>query len=142
MQTKKWLRSGADSLGSTKASEIEANEMGSGKDGGNNGEEDDDHFEGDVDELRTKQKLNPVATISALRRQPHSWSWFNMPLCRLLAKSMVWPKLQSDLSKLEQGFIHGYWGGASMFFVTTINEEGKNMFVTNALKEIWGDMWN
>ena len=69
---------------------------------------DDAHFLGDEDEIRARQKLNSVATITSLNFQPISSSQFSIPLCKLLAMPMVRPTLASDLAKLEQEFVHEY----------------------------------
>ena len=103
---------------------------------------DDVHFLGDEDEIRTRQKLNSVATITSLRVQPSSSSRFSIPLCRMLAMPMVRPTLASDLAKLEQEFVHGYREGASVFYVTTTNEEGRTQEVTEADKASWGPIWD
>jgi hypothetical protein len=103
---------------------------------------DDAHFLGDEDAIRTRQKLNSVATITSLRFQPISSSRFSIPLCRMLAMPMVRPTLASDLAKLEQEFVHGYREGASVFYVTTTNEDGKTQEVTDADKASWGPIWN
>ena len=55
---------------------------------------------------------------------------------------MVRPTLSSDLAKLEQEFIHGYREGASVFYVTTTNEDGKTRKVMEADKASWGPIWN
>ena len=104
--------------------------------------EDDAHFLGDEDEIRARQKLNSVATITSLRFQPLSSSHFCIPLCRLLPMPMVRPTLASDLAKLEQEFVHGYREGASVFYVTTTNEDGKTQEVGEADKASWGPIWN
>ena len=113
---------------------------------GPKGEEDslgnDAHFLGDEDEIRTRHKLNSVATITSLRFQPISSSRFCIPLCRMLAMPMVRPTLASDLAKLEQEFVHGYREGASVFYVTTTNEDGKTQEVLEADKASWGPIWN
>ena len=103
---------------------------------------DDPHFLGDEDEIRTRQKLNSVATITSLRFQPISSSRFGIPLCRMLAMPMVRPTLSSDLGKLEQEFVHGYREGASVFYVTTTNEDGKTQEVTESDKLSWGPIWD
>ena len=113
---------------------------------GTEGEEeslgDDAHVVGDEDEIRARQKLNSVATISSLRFQPLSSSRFCIPLCRMLAMPMVRPTLASDLSKLEQEFVHGYREGASVFYVTITDEEGKSQEVMESDKASWGPIWN
>jgi len=55
---------------------------------------------------------------------------------------MVRPTLASDLAKLEQEFVHGYRDGASVFYVTTTNEDGKTQDVLEADKASWGPIWN
>jgi hypothetical protein len=101
-----------------------------------------DTDEGDEDHMRTHQKLNSVAMISRLRVQPFNSSRFNIPLCRMLAMPMVRPTLSSDLSKLEQEFVHGYRDGASVFYVSLTDEEGKTHEVTEADKASWGPLWS
>ena len=103
---------------------------------------DRDPYEGDEDDIRTRQKLNCVATISRLRVQPLSSSRFDIPLCRMLAMPMVRPTLSSDLAKLEEEFVHGYREGASVFYVTVTDEEGKTHEVTEAHKASWGPIWS
>ena len=102
---------------------------------------DRDADEEDEDDMRTCHKLNSVATISRLRVQPFNSSRFNIPLCRMLAMPMVRPTLASDLSKLEQEFVHGYREGASVFYVTLTDEEGNTHQVTEADKALWGPLW-
>jgi hypothetical protein len=102
---------------------------------------DRDQYEGDEDDIRTRQKLNSVATISRLRFQPLSSSRFPIPLCRMLAMPMVRPTLTSDLAKLEQEFVYGYREGASVFYVTVTNEEGKTQEVTKADMASWDPIW-
>jgi hypothetical protein len=114
-------------------------------DGGEDQDEslnDDDQFGDDEDEIRTRQKLNSVATISSLRFQPSTVSRFSIPLCRLVAMPLVRPTLQSDLDKLEQEFVHGYRDGAAVFYVTLTDEHGSSQEVTSAVKEKWGSIWN
>jgi hypothetical protein len=60
----------------------------------------------------------------------------------MLAMPMVRPTLPSDLAKLEQEFVHGYREGASVFYVTITDEEGKTHEVTEAHKASWGPLWN
>ena len=103
---------------------------------------DDAHFQGNEDEIRIRQKVNSVATITRLRFQPNSSSRFTIPLCRLMAMLMVRPTLASDLAKLEQEFVHGYREGASVFYVTTTNEDGKTHEVMESDKASWGLIWN
>jgi hypothetical protein len=103
--------------------------------------EDRETYEGDEDDIRSRHKLNYVATISRLRVQPLSSSRFNIPLCRMLAMPMVRPTLSSDLSKLEQEFVHGYRDGASVFYVSLTDEDGRTHEVSEADKASWGPIW-
>ena len=59
----------------------------------------------------------------------------------MLAMPMVRPTLSTELSKLEQEFVHGYREGSSVFYVTLTNEEGKTQEVTKADKASWGPIW-
>ena len=95
---------------------------------------DRDTYEGNEDDIRSRQKLNSVATILRLRVQPLSSSRFNIPLCRMLAMLMVRPTLSSDLGKLEQKFVHGYRDGASVFYVSLTDEKGRTHEVCEADK--------
>jgi len=120
-------------------------EDGDGDDDGSDGEAsqgDAEQFGVDEDEIRSRQKLNSIATIASLRVQPQRISRFAIPLCRMAAMPMVRPTLQSDLAKLEQEFVHGYREGASVFYVTVTNEEGVTQEVTEGDKESWGPIWN
>ena len=103
---------------------------------------DRDPYIGDEDDIRSRQKLNSVATISRLRFQPLSASRFNIPLCRMLAMPMVRPTLSSDLGKLEQEFVHGYRDGASVFYVSVTDEEGRTHEVSASVKASWGPIWS
>ena len=112
-----------------------------GQDEDEEGLGDKDPFDGDVDELRSRQKLNSVAMISQLRVHPLCSSRFNIPLCRMVAMPMVRPTLSTDLAKLEQEFVHGYREGSSVFYVTLTDEDGNVHEVTDAEKESWGPIW-
>ena len=51
--------------------------------------------------IRSRQKLNCVASVSSLRIKPVQISQHHIPLCRMVAMRMVRPCLPSDLTKLE-----------------------------------------
>ena len=55
---------------------------------------------------------------------------------------MVRPTLSTDLSKLEQEFVHGYREGSSVFYVTLTDEEGQTREVSEADKLSWGSIWS
>ena len=55
---------------------------------------------------------------------------------------MVRPTLSTDLSKLEQEFVHGYREGSSVFYVTLTDEEGQTREVSEADKLSWGPIWS
>ena len=96
---------------------------------------------GEEDEIRTRQKLDSVGTITSSQFQPITSSRFSIPLCRMLAMPMVRPTLSSDLAKLEQEFVHGYREGASVFYVTTTNKDGKTHEMSEVDKTSWGPIW-
>ena len=104
--------------------------------------EDDAHFLGGEDEICVRQNLNSVATITSLRFPPICSSRFSILLCRLVAMPMGRPTLASDLAKLEQEFVYGYREGASVFYVTTINEDNQTQEVIEVDKASWGPIWN
>lgn len=104
--------------------------------------EEDDQSGFDEDQIRGQRKLNSVATLSSLRMKPSSATRFPIPLCRMLPMPVVRPTLQSDLSKLEQEFVHGYREGSAVFYVSLTNEEGKLREVTDADKTAWGPLWD
>jgi hypothetical protein len=60
----------------------------------------------------------------------------------MLAMPMVRPTMASDLAKLEQEFVDEYSEGASVFYVTTTNEDGKTQEVIEVDKASWGPIWN
>ena len=103
---------------------------------------DDIQFLNDEDEIPTRYKLNFVATITSLRFQPMCSSRCSIHLCIMMPMPMVGPTLSSDLAQLEQEFVHGYREGASVFYATTTNEDGKIHKMTEANKISWGCIWN
>lgn len=130
--------------GSLNESPLALTQKSDGQEGDSDGEADStgDTFVGNEDEIRNRQKINSVSTIAELRVQPHYASRFEVPLCRMLAMPMVRPTLHSDLSKLEQEFVHGYREGASVFYLSTTDEEGKSREISENDKAKWGPIWN
>jgi hypothetical protein len=55
---------------------------------------------------------------------------------------MVWPTLESDLKKLEQDFVHGYYEGSCVFYVSLTNESGGERTIREEDKRAWGPLWN
>jgi hypothetical protein len=94
------------------------------------------------DVIRSRQKLNAVATIANLRLQPVHISRHHIPLCQMVSMSMVRPTLSCDLTKLEEEFVHGYRDGAAVFYVSITIEQGDSQEVTQQDKEKWGPLWD
>ena len=94
------------------------------------------------DVIRSRQKLNAVATIANLRLQPVNISRHHIPLCRMVSMPMVRPTLACDLIKLEEEFVHGYRDGAAVFYVSVTNEQGEVQEVTQEDKAKWGPLWD
>jgi hypothetical protein len=94
------------------------------------------------DVIRSRQKLNAVATIANLRFQPVHISRHHIPLCRMVVMPMVRPTLSCDLTKLEEEFVHGYRDGAAVFYVSLTNEQGDIQEVSEEDKVIWGPLWD
>ncbi len=94
------------------------------------------------DVIRSRQKLNAVATIASLRLHPVNISRHHIPLCRMVSMPMVRPTLGCDLTKLEEEFVHGYRDGAAVFYVSVTNEQGDVQEVTEEDKVKWGPLWD
>jgi hypothetical protein len=54
-----------------------------------------------------------------------------VPLYRLGAMPIVRPTLSSDLASFEADFVHGYWEGAAVFYLSITNEGGLAEKVTD-----------
>ena len=120
--------------------------------GGERHYEEDENSDGDCEDdvdvlgatehvIRSRQKLNSVASISSLRIKPLEISRHHIPLCRMVAMPMVRPCLASDLTKLEQEFVHGYRDGSAVFYVSITNEQGELREVTEEDLASWGPLW-
>jgi hypothetical protein len=84
----------------------------------------DEEDELSVDQIWASKKIISIATIEALRLKPSSFSRMVVPLYRMVAMPIVRPILSSDLESLEDDFVHGYWEGATVFYLSTTNEGG------------------
>jgi hypothetical protein len=49
----------------------------------------------------------------------------------MVAMPLVRPTLFSNLALLEDKFVHGYWEGAAVFYLSTTNEGGQTDKVTD-----------
>jgi hypothetical protein len=83
------------------------------------------------DELRELLKVNSNKCIDHMRITPKEASWFDIPLCRMIYMPLVQPTLASDIKRLEAEFVHGYWAGASVFYVFICNERGQERSVSS-----------
>jgi hypothetical protein len=81
------------------------------------------------DELRSLQKANSIYCIEGMRLSPKVASRFDIPLCRMIYMPLVRPTLAHDIKRLEAEFTHGYRPGASVFYVSTTNENGAERLV-------------
>jgi hypothetical protein len=79
-----------------------------------------------------------IPTIEALRLKPSSLSRMQVPLCRMVPMPIVRPTLSSDLASLEDEFVHGYWEGAAVFYLSITNEGGQIEKVTDEDLASWG----
>jgi hypothetical protein len=94
-----------------------------------------------ANQIRVSRKVNSIATIEALRLKPSSLSRMMVPLCRMVAMPIVRPTLSSDLASLEADFVHGYWEGAAVFYLSTTNEGGLVEKVSDEDLQSWGPLW-
>jgi hypothetical protein len=60
---------------------------------------------------------------------PKEVSRFDILLCRMVYMLLVCPTLALDIKKLKVEFIHGYWLGALVFYVSITNEHGDERYV-------------
>src|SRR5579875_1824715 len=95
----------------------------------------------DEDALRAYYKVDSVKTIASLRMKPEQLFRLQIPLCRMVAMSMVRPTLACDLKKLEQESTTGYREGAAVFYVSTTNEAGESSVFSEEEMAEWDPMW-
>ena len=93
------------------------------------------------DELGNQQKANSTQCVEAMRLLPKEASRFNIPLCRMIYMPLVRPTLTQDIKRLEVEFIHGYRPRASVFYVSTTNENEEEKLVKDVDTSIWGPQW-
>jgi hypothetical protein len=93
------------------------------------------------DELHNLQKANSIQCIKGMRLSPKEASRFDIPLCRLIYMPLVRPTLAHDIKRLEAKFTHGYRLGASVFYVSTTNENGEERLVKDVDTNNWGPHW-
>jgi hypothetical protein len=90
------------------------------------------------DELRNLQKANSIQCIEGMRLLPKEASRFDIPLCQMIYMPLVHPTLVHDIKRLEAKFTHGYRLGASVFYVSTTNENGDERLVKDVDTSNWG----
>jgi hypothetical protein len=93
------------------------------------------------DELRNLQKANSIQCIEGMRLWPKEASRFDIPLCQMIYMPLVHPTLAHDIKRLEAEFTHGYQPGASVFYVSTTNENGAERLVKDVDTSNWGPHW-
>jgi hypothetical protein len=89
------------------------------------------------DELHNLQKANSIQYIEGMRLSPKEASRFDIPLCRMIYMPLVRPTIAHDIKRLEAEFIHGYRPGASVFYVSTTNENGEERLVKDVDTSNW-----
>jgi hypothetical protein len=93
------------------------------------------------DKLHNLQKANSIQCIEGMRLSPKEASRFDIPLCRMIYMPLVRPTLAHDIKRLEAEFTHGYRPRASMFYVSTTNENGEERLVKDVDTSNWGPHW-
>jgi hypothetical protein len=73
-----------------------------------------------------------------MRLSPKEASRFDIPLCRMIYMPLVRPTLVHDIKRLEAEFTHGYRPGASVFYVSTTNENGEERLLKDVDTSNWG----
>ena len=64
-----------------------------------------------------------------MRLSPKETSRFDIPLCRMIYMPLVCPTLAQDIKRLEVEFTNDYKLGASVFYVSTMNENEEERLV-------------
>ena len=93
------------------------------------------------DDLRDYHKVDSVTTIASLRMKPTNLFRLQIPLCRMVPMPMVRLTLASDLDFLEHEFSKGYRDGATVFYITTIDEAGESSIFTEEEINKWDPLW-
>ena len=76
-----------------------------------------------------------------MRLSPKETSRFDIPLCQMIYMPLVRQPLAQDIKRLEVEFIHGYRPEASVFYVSTTNENGEEKLVKDVDTSIWSPQW-
>lgn len=96
----------------------------------------------DEAEIRKSQKLDSNALIQSRLFIPHTTkSQLLIPFCKMVALPLVRPIFQSDIRRLEQDFWLCYHGGDRCFYVSTTNDQGASLDVTDDLRATWNEHW-
>jgi hypothetical protein len=77
-----------------------------------------------TDQIRASKKVNSIATIESLHLKLSLLPYMLILLCKLVAMPILRSILSSNLALLEDDFIHGYWEGVVVFYLSTTNEGG------------------
>ena len=94
------------------------------------------------DELHNLQKANSIQCIEGMRLSPKEASRFDILLCRMIYMPLVCPTLAQDIKRLEAEFTNGYRPGASVYYVSTTNENGEERLVKDVDTSSWGPHWS
>jgi hypothetical protein len=79
-----------------------------------------------------------VKTIEVLERHkihPKAKAWMNIPLCHMISMPIVKLTLKIDVFKMEHVFQMGYQEGNDVFYVSPMNWQGEEAFVTDHIHE-------
>ena len=95
----------------------------------NDDEQDEALLKFNEDELRELQKTNSIQCIEGMRILPKEASRFDILLCRMVYMLLVYLTPAHDIKRLEAEFIHGYWLGTLVFYVSITNKHGDDRFV-------------
>ena len=68
-------------------------------------------------------------------------SMIGIPLCRMVSLQVFRPALQIDIDKMKADFIHEYWPGAAVFYVSNSNFVGQERIVSEEDRSSWSPNW-
>jgi hypothetical protein len=88
-----------------------------------------------------RQRFNSIEVLKELEFPKGGKARIDVPLCRMKSLQVVRPALINDILKLQADFVHGYWDGAAVFYISLKDEHGNGSFVTDTERQMWDPHW-
>ena len=85
--------------------------------------------------------MNSIQILQKAQALDGDLMQIQIPLCRIISLQVVRPALAMDIEKMKADFIHGYYPGAAVFYVSTTDFTGKERVVTDSDRQSWDRQW-